>query len=50
VLITHVPNITAAFPAETPPLAQGEALVFASDGKGGARVVGRIKIEEWAAF
>ena len=50
VLITHVPNITAAFPAETPALAQGEALVVASDGKGGARVVGRIKIEEWASF
>ena len=50
VLITHVPNITAAFPSETPALAQGEALVFASDGKGSARVVGRIKIEEWASF
>jgi len=50
VLITHVPNITAAFPAETPALAQGEALVFASDGKGGARIVGRIKIEEWPGF
>ena len=50
VLITHVPNITAAFPAETPALAQGEALVFGSDGNGGARVVGRIKIEEWMAF
>ena len=50
VLVTHVPNITAAFPGETPALAQGEALVFASDGKGGARVVGRIKIEEWASF
>ena len=47
VLITHAPNITAAFPAETPALAQGEALVFASEGKGGARVVGRIKTEEW---
>jgi phosphohistidine phosphatase SixA len=50
VLITHVPNITAAFPAETPALAQGEALVFASDGNGGARVVGRIKIEEWTSL
>ena len=50
VLITHVPNITAAFASETPALAQGEALVFASDGKGGARLVGRIKIEEWSTF
>jgi phosphohistidine phosphatase SixA len=49
-LITHVPNVTAAFPGEVPAVLQGEALVFGSDGKGGARVVGRIKIEEWAAF
>ena len=46
VLVTHVPNVTAAFP-DVPAVAQGEALVFVSDGKGGARLVGRIKIEEW---
>ena len=45
-LVTHVPNVTAAFP-ELPAVDQGEALVFGSDGKGGTRVVGRIKIEEW---
>jgi phosphohistidine phosphatase SixA len=50
VLLTHVPNITAAFPGETPAAVEGEAFVFGPDGKGGARVVGRIKIEEWAAF
>lgn len=50
VLITHVPNVTAAFPAEMPAAVEGEAFVFGPDGKGGARVVGRIKIEEWAAF
>ena len=50
VLITHVPNVTAAFPGETPAAVEGEAFVFGPDGKGGARVVGRIKIEEWAAF
>ena len=49
-LLTHVPNITAAFPDATPAAAEGEALVFGSDGKGGARLVGRIKIEEWVAF
>ena len=48
VLITHVPNITAAFPGETPAAVEGEAFVFGSDGKGGARLVGRIRIEEWA--
>lgn len=46
VLVTHVPNVTAAF-SDVPALAQGEALVFAPDGKGSARLVGRIKIEDW---
>ena len=46
-LVTHVPNVTAAFPGEVPAVLQGEALVFGSDGAGGTRVVGRIKIEEW---
>ena len=50
VLVTHVPNITAAFPDQTPAAAEGEAFVFGPDGKGGARLVGRIKIEEWVAF
>ena len=49
-LVTHVPNVTAAFPGEVPAVLQGEALVFASDGKGGARVVARITIEEWPTF
>ena len=45
VLITHVPNVTAAFP-EIPAVDQGEALVFGPDGRN-IRLVGRIKIEEW---
>jgi phosphohistidine phosphatase SixA len=49
-LVTHVPNVTAAFPAALPAVLQGEALVFGSDGAGGSRVVGRIKIEEWQSF
>ncbi|HVG72119.1 MAG TPA: histidine phosphatase family protein, partial [Vicinamibacterales bacterium] len=46
--VTHVPNVTAAFPGEVPAVLQGEALVFGADGRGGSRVVGRIKIEEWS--
>lgn len=46
VLITHFPNIRAAFP-ELTDVADGEAVVFGPDGKGGAKVVGRIKIEDW---
>jgi phosphohistidine phosphatase SixA len=47
-LVTHVPNVTAAFPGEVPAVLQGEALVFAPDGKGSAPIVGRIKIDEWS--
>jgi hypothetical protein len=50
VLVTHVPNITAAFPEEKPAAVEGEAFVFGPDGKGGARLVGRIKIDEWMVF
>ena len=49
-LVTHVPNMTAALPDEIPAVLQGEVLVFAPDGKGSAPVVGRIKIEEWPSF
>ena len=48
VLITHVPNMSAAFPDTGPAADQGEAFVFGPDGTGGARLLGRIKIEEWA--
>jgi phosphohistidine phosphatase SixA len=46
ILVTHFPNIRGAFP-DLGDVADGEALVFGPDGKGGAAVVGRIKIEEW---
>jgi len=47
VLVTHFPNLTGAFPQMTAGVADGEALVFGPDGKGGAALVARIKIEEW---
>ena len=47
IVVTHFPNITGAFPQLASGLADGEALVFGSDGKGGAALVARIKIEEW---
>jgi phosphohistidine phosphatase SixA len=46
VLVTHMPNISRAFP-EWGTVADGEAVVLKPDGKGGVSVVGRIKIEEW---
>jgi phosphohistidine phosphatase SixA len=47
-IVTHSPNLAAAFPEIVPGLAAGEAAVFAPDGKGGTKLLGRIRIEEWA--
>jgi phosphohistidine phosphatase SixA len=45
-LVTHLPNIRGAFP-ELSDVADGEAVVFGPDGKGGAAVVARVKVEDW---
>ena len=47
ILITHQPNMAGAFPQLAAGLAEGEALIFGPDGKGGAALVARVKIEEW---
>jgi hypothetical protein len=47
ILITHQPNIAGAFPQWSDNLSEGEALILGSDGKGGARLIARVKIEEW---
>lgn len=47
ILVTHYPNMTRAFPQWTSDLADGEALVFGSNGKRGTTLIARIKIEEW---
>jgi phosphohistidine phosphatase SixA len=46
VLVTHMPNIARAFP-DLADVADGEALIFGSDGKGGSRLVARITIDQW---
>jgi phosphohistidine phosphatase SixA len=46
-LVTHLPNMTAAFPQETDGLSDGETLVFAPDGQGGTALVARITIDRW---
>lgn len=48
VLVTHLPNLTGAFADLAAGMGDGEALIFANDGKGGARAVARVKIGEWA--
>lgn len=47
IMITHFPNVVAAFGKEWSDLKDGEALVFHPDGKGSVIAVARIKIEDW---
>jgi phosphohistidine phosphatase SixA len=48
IIVTHLPNMSRAFPQWTSGLADGEALIVGSDGHGGATLIARVKIEEWA--
>ncbi len=43
VIVTHMPNMSRAFPESTSGLTDGEALVFGPSG-----VVARVKIEDWS--
>jgi phosphohistidine phosphatase SixA len=47
IIVTHLPNLTGAFPQQASGLADGEAIIFGSDGKGGQTLVARVKIEDW---
>jgi phosphohistidine phosphatase SixA len=49
-IVTHAPNLTRAFPQQAAGVADGEALIFGPDGKGGATLVARVKVEEWSKF
>ena len=46
-IVTHLPNITRAFPAWGS-VADGETVIVRPDGKGGMTVITKVKIEEWA--
>lgn len=46
-IVTHQPNIAGAFAQLAADVADGEALVFGPDGKGGSALVARVKIEDW---
>jgi phosphohistidine phosphatase SixA len=50
IVVTHLPNITGAFPQWASGLEDGEALIFGPNGKDQAILVARIKIEEWPAM
>jgi phosphohistidine phosphatase SixA len=47
VIVTHYPNIIEACPSADG-LAEGEALILYPDGKGSARMVARVAIDDWA--
>jgi len=49
ILVTHMPNLSRAFP-QVSGIADGEALIYRPDGKGMATLVARVKIEEWPAL
>ena len=46
IIVTHMPNITRAFP-DWGAVADGEIVIIGPDGKGAVGPTGRIKIEEW---
>jgi phosphohistidine phosphatase SixA len=48
IIVSHAPNLTGAFPEAARGVEDGEALIFGPDGKGGATLVARVKIGEWA--
>jgi phosphohistidine phosphatase SixA len=50
IIVTHLPNLTGAFPKLAADAGDGEALIFGPDGRGGATLVARVKIEDWPAM
>jgi phosphohistidine phosphatase SixA len=50
VMVTHLPNLMAAFGQTARGAADGEALVFRPDGKGNVELIARIKVEDWPVF
>lgn len=48
IIVTHFPNVSEAFPDAAKGLEDGEALIFQPDSHGGAPLVARVKIDDWA--
>jgi phosphohistidine phosphatase SixA len=47
IIVTHMPNITEAFPQPASGLQDGETLVFKPVGRGHANLVAKVEIDEW---
>jgi phosphohistidine phosphatase SixA len=50
VIVTHAPNLHAAFGATADGIAAGETMVFRPDGKGASTFIARVKPDEWSAI
>jgi phosphohistidine phosphatase SixA len=50
IVITHFPNLRAAFPEYAADLADGEALILRPDPAGKISLLRRVRIEEWPEF
>lgn len=50
VLITHMPNIRAAFPQWSDGLTDGETLVLAPDEHGGVTLIARMRMTDWPSL
>ena len=50
VIVTHKPNILEAFGQDWSEVREGEASVFEPDGKGGTKLIVRIRADEWSGL
>jgi broad specificity phosphatase PhoE len=48
VIVSHKPNLIAAFGTDWSDLREGEASVFEPDGQGGFKLIVRVPADEWA--
>jgi hypothetical protein len=49
VIVSHKPNIVDAFGKDFSDLREGEASIFQPDGRGGYKLIVRVKPEEWGS-
>lgn len=47
-IVTHMPNIAAAFPEAAAGLQDGETLIFKPDGHGHRTIVAKVPIQDWS--
>lgn len=50
IIVTHMPNIQAAFSRDAADLTDGEALVLRPSGRGKVELLAKIKIEDWSGL